>query len=128
MPYNYLDDYIELIFRGKADPEAKRVRKATIFVCNDTFYTISNLIYDPKNVALASILLGARIVDIQYPGSPEYDLEALRDRVKENGRSEEERTKYWFKMVDPEIDLFIINDIINMMAKFYDKIKLPKPK
>ena len=32
MPYNHMDDYIELIFKEKSESDAKKVRKASIFV------------------------------------------------------------------------------------------------
>ena len=80
MPYNYLDDYINLMFRNddenEGDKDIKKVKKATIFVWNDSFYTSANLIYSPKDVSLACILIGAKIMNINMP-SKHFSLVVL---------------------------------------------------
>ena len=72
------------------------------------------------------MLLGARIMDIHYPGSKDYDLDELKQRMHEKGRTEEEKTKYWFKMIDPELDLHVVNKVLDSMARFYEKVKRPQ--
>lgn len=121
MPYQYLDEYLELLFINK--DERKIVKKTTIFVANDTFYTLANLLHNPKNVALATILVSAKISKVEFPGSENYNLDDFKDRVKEKQRSEIDKTKYWFKMIDTEIELMNVNSIITMIFDFYSQIK-----
>ena len=46
--YNILDEYLAKLFKfGDDEKELKRVKKAAIFFLNDSFYTISNLVYKP---------------------------------------------------------------------------------
>jgi hypothetical protein len=112
MPYYYMDEYIELLFKSKEDSDYKKVRKAAIFVCNDSFYTVANLVYGPKDVALAVILIGAKIMGVISPCGKYYDLEKLRQRALENKKTIPESSKYWYKILDPSINLKNVNEII----------------
>lgn len=123
MPYNYMDEYIDLLFKGDDESDSKKVRKSSIFFCNDSFYTVANLIHNPKDVALASILLGAKIMNVFYPGHKYYDMDKFKERVAAAGKNEVEQSKYWFKMLDKEIDLKKVNEIINSIYQFYDSVK-----
>ena len=85
MPYNYLDDYINLLFNNseelEGDKDIKKVKKATIFVCNDSFYTSANLIYNPQEVALAWILIGAKIMNVNMRIIKLYSLLIKKNRI-----------------------------------------------
>jgi len=125
MPYNHMDEFIDILFNvdKESDLDCKKVRKAAIFIWNDSFYTVANLTYDPKEVALAAILQGAEIIDVLYPGKKYYDMDKFRERAAKSGKAVQELNKYWFKNLDPSIDIKSVNEIICMIYQFYEKIK-----
>lgn len=129
MPYEYVDSFIDLLFKvDNDDTDVRKVRKATIFFLNDTFYTVSNLIHKPQDVAIASVLMGAQTMGVIYPGNKYYDMDKFKERLAAADKQNDEPNKYWFRMLDKEIDLKNVNEIINSLYQFYEQIRSPAAK
>ena len=121
MPYQYIDRYAELLF-GSSDSkntDCANAKKVAQFVCNDSFYTAVNLIHNPKDVALACVLVAAKNANVSMPFSKYYEFDTFIDRVAAStGKtvSTLEVKTFWFKLLDADIDIASVKDVVVQLA------------
>mmetsp|Transcript_2519 Transcript_2519/g.2973 ORF Transcript_2519/g.2973 Transcript_2519/m.2973 type:complete len:106 (+) Transcript_2519:561-878(+) len=100
----------------------KKVKKASIFFLNDSYYTIGSLICKQSEIALACILCGAKAMDIEYPGRKYYQMDKLKEKM--NTENQKYSSNFWFKWLDSDINLENVNRVITLINEFYAKVKI----
>ena len=125
LPHRYLSKYWDLLFKFKANYSIKEVLKASKVVWNDSFYTEANLIYNPKDVALACILIAARLLTIYTPLSKYYEREKFLSKFpKEENSTENQEFSFeekWFELLDMDINIEHVNQIAKILKTLYDQ-------
>ena len=124
IPYDFMEPYLELLIEDENKSELLKVKKATIFFCNDSFYTTANLLYSSKNVCLACALMALQIMKFEIPSSKNYDMDSLMKRIIKKCETKVMNSDYWYKMIDLDLDLEAVTEIIKMVNEFYTKIKI----
>ncbi|CAI2376246.1 unnamed protein product [Moneuplotes crassus] len=117
--YSLMDSFLQKLFSSDED-ELKKVKKAAIFFLNDSFYTVASLVHKPCDVVLACILLGAQTMNVGYPGKKYYDFKKIKLAMSKD--KFDKPSKYWYKWVNPEIDMENVNEVVTSISNFYTKI------
>ena len=123
LPYRYMQRYLEIIIEDKARDQLQLAKKATVFFCNDTFLTAASLIYSPKNICLASVLMALSTLNYGVPGEEGYSMDALLERIKDKCQTEITDTTQWYRMIDRRLDLKDVTEIIKKVNQYYAKVK-----
>ena len=106
LPYKYLENFFEYLRRNLKDNIRIFLQTTTNFI-NDSFKIPLCLFYDPKLVALTSILLTAKLFNISLP--------------EENGVK-------WHNLVDKTVKFENLLQIASLLNNMYSIISSPKSK